>query len=691
MNATEARVPWWKATARTVYRAGLAKLSERSRINASFLRYHHRLPDLDDPKTFSELVQWRKLNGLAADPLFSLYADKVKVKEIVARDLGPEWVTPTLWHGNALPDVLDWPIPYVVKANHASGRNYFVRTPSDLNEMALRSLAVDWMRSAHHPHLIEKHYDGIDPQLLVEPLIGANGVSPDDYKLFVFGGQVEFIQVDVGRFSTHRRAMLDRNWTLLPFEFEYPAPVDIVRRPASLERMIEAAETLGKPFDFARIDFYDLDGEPRFGEVTFAPESGYGRFRPRVMDEVVGRHWLAHLEPRKATKSPASGKSAPRIALHIGDLRVGGAERVCLTVAEHLARRGYDVDVVLSKTRGQLIKDIPAGVSTIDLRTRGSSTSLPALIRYMRSRRPVAMIASLVPQNTMAVLATVFVSAPTKVFVTQHAALSAEARGGWGPWRRLAPLLYRIVLPKASGVITVSRGVAQDLERVTGFPAARVEVIYNPIETAVIAEKSREPIVDPFFDTEAPIVLGVGRLTQQKSFDVLIDAFAHLEPDRGCRLAICGGGPLRKALTAQIIRLGLEDRVKLLGVQDNPFKYMAASKLLVLSSEREGFGNVLVEAMACGTPVLSTDGPHGPAEILDGGRFGELTPVGDVTALAAAIARTLDNPLPKEMLIARAREFSAEKAVDRYLDVIGLPHVAPGFEPKIERADPSNA
>ena len=666
MTPREGRPGVLEDLARKVYRFALGGLSERNRIRALFLRHHHRLPNLDDPQTFSELIQWRKLNGFASDERFSLYADKVKVKEIVARQLGPEWVTPTLWHGKVLPEALEWPTPYVVKANHAAARNYFVRAPSDLDEAVLRPLAARWLETAHYPHLLETHYDRIDPQLLVEPIIGEGGVSPDDYKLFVFGGRVAFIQVDLDRFGRHRRVFFDRNWIRCAFAYEYPTYDGEVPRPRSLDRMIEGAERLARGFDFIRLDFYDLDGEPRFGEATFAPESGFGRFRPARMDETLGALW----RPRMAREKPL-------IAIHIADLQGGGGERVCLTLADHLVRRGYGVDLVLCRASGALSSEVPPGVQLMDLKARGSLASVGPLRRYLKDRQPDILLAHLVPQNTMAVLASRLSRSRTRVFVTQHAALSAEAKAGWSPWRRLAPLLYRWVLPRAAGVIAVSNGVASDLEAVTGFRASSVSVIHNPIETDVIRDKAKEPVDDAFLSSDEPLILGVGRLTDQKGFDVLIEAFAILAAQRPCRLALCGEGPERRALEARVSALGLGHRVKFLGFHANPIKVMAAADLLVLSSAREGFGNVLVEAMACGTPVAATDCPHGPAEILDRGRFGALTPVGDVAALAAAMARTLDNPLPKDLLIARSKEFSAEKAVDRYLEVLGLPRAAP--------------
>ena len=439
--------------------------------------------------------------------------------------------------------------------------------------------------------------------------------------------------------------------------------------------MIEAAETLAGGFDFIRLDFYDLDGEPRFGEATFAPESGFGRFRPAAMDAVLGALWLPHLQP-----SSPQIHEPPLIALHIADLKGGGAERVCLILADHLARRGYRVDLVVCRAAGPLLADVPTGVRVVSLDAVGSFASLLPLTRYLERTRPSVMLAHLVPQNTMAVLAARLSGASTRVFIAQHAALSAEAKAGWSPWRTMAPTLYRWVLPRAAGVVAVSRGVARDLAAVTGFPATGITAIYNPVEIDALIEQSHEPFEAALASPGEPLILGVGRLTEQKRFDVLIDAFAILAAERAGILILCGEGPLRKTLQAQVEAIGLGDRIELVGFQSNPARFMAAADLVVLSSAREGFGNVLVEAMACGTPVVSTDCPHGPAEILDGGRFGELTPVGDVVALAAAMARTLDNPLPGETLINRAREFAAHKAADRYFDLMGLPRFAPDTE-----------
>jgi len=182
-----------------------------------------------------------------------------------------------------------------------------------------------------------------------------------------------------------------------------------------------------------------------------------------------------------------------------------------------------------------------------------------------------------------------------------------------------------------------------------------------------------EPIEHPWLvPGPPPVVLAAGRLTAQKDFPTLLRAFARLVPERDLRLMILGEGPDRAALEAEIEALGLGDRVALLGFQANPFSYMARARLFVLSSAWEGLPGVLIQAMACGTPVVSTDCPSGPREVLEGGRLGPLVPVGDAEALARAIMQTLDAPLPAEILKARAAQYGLAPVSRRYLAALGL-------------------
>lgn len=275
-----------KSVSRDLYRNGIGKLSPKASIFVQFLRQHKRLPQFRSPLGFSDKIQARKLGE--NDPRFVMWSDKVLAKELAAELLGSEWIIPTLWSGTELPEVAPWPLPFVVKANHASGWNTFV---SDLNDWEkVRKTAHSWLLKPWDEHLLERHYNRIDRQILVEPLIGDGGDLPD-YKFMVFHGHVHIIQVDTGRFTGHKRAFYDRDWQLEPFGLKYPRETRPLARPKHLDQMIAAAERLGAEFDFVRVDFYDLPEGPRFGEMTFTPGSGYERFEPPEYDEKLGRLW----------------------------------------------------------------------------------------------------------------------------------------------------------------------------------------------------------------------------------------------------------------------------------------------------------------------------------------------------------------------------------------------------------------
>lgn len=249
---------------------------------------NHYWPDLDRPSTFNELVQARKLRD--RNPLLAQLADKVRVKDHVARRLGPEWVIPTLWHGTELPERPDWPLPFVLKSSHASCQCAFVRSGRE-DWAGIRRRARRWLRHSYGQILDEWLYGQIEPQLLVEPFVGNPCTLPTDYKFFVFGGRAEFIQIDTDREHAHKRAIFDRHWQRLPVELQFPLERREIARPASLGAMIEAAETLSRGFDFVRVDLYEVEGRPLFGELTFYPGSGLDRFRPTAFDRLFGECW----------------------------------------------------------------------------------------------------------------------------------------------------------------------------------------------------------------------------------------------------------------------------------------------------------------------------------------------------------------------------------------------------------------
>jgi glycosyltransferase involved in cell wall biosynthesis len=224
----------------------------------------------------------------------------------------------------------------------------------------------------------------------------------------------------------------------------------------------------------------------------------------------------------------------------------------------------------------------------------------------------------------------------------------------------------------AHGIIAVSEGVADDLAVTARIARVRITVIYNPVITPHFDEHIAEQVTHPWLgDAATPFILGVGRFAPQKDFITLISAFALITQPRNLRLILLGDGPLKARLLACAQALGVAERVDMPGYTPNPFPFMRKAAALVLSSRYEGFGNVLAEALACGTPVVSTDCPHGPAEILENGRYGILVPVGDKEAMAKAITEVLGTAPDRNALRARGHEFAAEHAAERYIRLFG--------------------
>jgi glycosyltransferase involved in cell wall biosynthesis len=233
------------------------------------------------------------------------------------------------------------------------------------------------------------------------------------------------------------------------------------------------------------------------------------------------------------------------------------------------------------------------------------------------------------------------------------------------------PHLVRRFYPWADGIVAVSKGVADNLSEMTGFPRERITVIYNPIVTPELQEQVQTSLTHPWLESnQPPVVLAAGRLRPQKDFATLIQAFALVRRKQCARLLILGEGPERPALETLIKNLGLEQDARLLGFVANPYPFMRRASLFVLSSKWEGLPGVLIEAMYCGVPLVSTNCPSGPQEILQDGKYGQLVPVGDATALARAIEMALTGGVPRP-----PREswlpFELKTVVKQYLEVLG--------------------
>lgn len=359
-----------------------------------------------------------------------------------------------------------------------------------------------------------------------------------------------------------------------------------------------------------------------------------------------------------------------RIALFLPSLRGGGAERVMLELAKEIAERGHAVDMLLAKAEGAYLKEVPDAVRLIDFDSSRVAASFPGLVRYLRRERPVALISAMAHVNVVAIGARALARVPLRLLITEHNNLSL-VRQNAKSWRsRVVIKLMQVFYPSADVVVAVSNGVADDLAQAVGLSRDVIEVVYNPVVTERLRLLSREPWPAKLALNEPPpVILGVGRLTKQKDFSTLIRAFAHLREERSVRLVIFGEGEERATLETLAKELGVAADVALPGFTENPFSIMRGSSVFVLSSAWEGLPTVLIEAMACGVRVVSTDCPSGPSEILENGCWGRLVPVGDAVALAEAVAEALDDPAPPDVE-RRARDFSRRQAADKYLRLL---------------------
>ncbi|TBH21911.1 glycosyltransferase [Thermus thermamylovorans] len=366
-----------------------------------------------------------------------------------------------------------------------------------------------------------------------------------------------------------------------------------------------------------------------------------------------------------------------RVGLFLPSLAAGGAERITLTLAEGLSRRGYQVDLVLARADGPLLAQIPSPLRLVDFKSGRVAQSLLPLVRYLKRERPVVLLSSLNHANVVAIWARRMARVPTRLVVAEHIGVLPSAAWSQTLRGKLMPFWIRNTYPWADAVVAVSRGVAEELVRDLGVPREKVRTIYNPVVTEELYQKAEEPLEHPWFRPgEEPVVLGVGRLVPQKDFSLLIRAFAKVRQRVPSRLLILGEGPERPALEALVRGLGLEAYVEMPGFMANPYPYMRRASVLALSSASEALPTVLIEALALGTKVVATDCPYGPAEVLEGGRWGRLVPVGDEEALAKALMEALlqpDSETEKQARARRARErFGLEEALRAYEEVLGL-------------------
>jgi glycosyltransferase involved in cell wall biosynthesis len=368
--------------------------------------------------------------------------------------------------------------------------------------------------------------------------------------------------------------------------------------------------------------------------------------------------------------SRPSPNGSARVAIFTSNMDGGGAERAMAKLAAGIADEGYHVDLVLGRAEGHYLDEVVDAVRIVDLRAPRLVASIPGLVRYLRRERPAALLTSMNYVNVVGIWAWMLARVDTRLVVNEQNALSLETSHSPRRRHRLMPRLIERFYPRAHRIVAVAEGTADDLARTAGLPRERIDVVHNPIVTPRLAALASAPVEHPWFGPgEPPVVVSVGRLSVQKDFGTLIQAFARVLRGRSARLMILGEGPERQTLEALVRTLELDDSVSLPGWVSNPYPSMRAAAAYALSSRWEGLPSVLIEALYCGPAIVATDCLSGPREILQGGRHGRLVPVGDVEALAQAIDDALAGAIPRPAPESW-RPYEQGTVVRRYLDLL---------------------
>ncbi len=426
------------------------------------------------------------------------------------------------------------------------------------------------------------------------------------------------------------------------------------------------------------------------------------------IQEVGGSIPLGSTKYRQATR--------PDIAIYIKDLEGGGVQRQRLNLAKAFASRGRRVDIVVGCASGSLASEVPDGVGLWELapvsrwRARWSVINasfgawpatmagvalnrkparafcyLSALADYLRRVSPRSLLCGAPTQNLMVCLARRAARVECPLVLSEHNDFSGGHELDDGSKGQAIRAMSRILYGDAVALVAVSEGVADDMVRRLGIERSRIRVIHQPAIGADVADRALRPLSHPWFEAgQPPVLLSAGRFAERKDFPTLIRAFATVRQKRPCRLVILGDagsaddGTARETAYRELAKeLDCAEDFDLPGYDPNPFRYMSRAAVFVLPSRHEGMPNVLAEAMAVGCPVVSTDCPSGPREILDHGRFGALVPVGDVEAMAAAISGTLDATPDRERLRQRSKILAADRSAALYEELL-LPLASSG-------------
>jgi len=362
-----------------------------------------------------------------------------------------------------------------------------------------------------------------------------------------------------------------------------------------------------------------------------------------------------------------------KVALFMPSLNGGGAQRVMVNIANGMVSRGLNVDLVLSNATGEFLNHIEPGVRIVNLNSKRVIKSFLKLSLYLRKENPYIIYSALEHANICALFSNILAGCICKVVVCVHSSYSRPSKSIIN--KILFKFLVKIFYRFSHAVVVVSKGSAKDLINICRILEKKIKVIYNPVITKSMYYKSQVELNHKWFtDNSVPIILSVGRLEYPKDFSSLIYAFFEVRKKVKSRLLILGDGKDRQKLELLIKNLGLCDVVEMPGFVDNPYKFMSRSSVFVLSSESEALPTVLIEAMALGCPIIATDCPNGPREILKDGKYGKLVPVGDVSALANEILSEIISSkkrLNEQIVTSEHIEcYTLDSALDKYLELI---------------------
>lgn len=376
---------------------------------------------------------------------------------------------------------------------------------------------------------------------------------------------------------------------------------------------------------------------------------------------------------QQASETRSGGLRPPRVAIYLHDLSGGGIERQNLVIAEVLRSHGADVTLVLHRLRGPLRDQVPPEIRVVALDSRRTRDDVGRLADYLRREKPDILLANFDVNNLAALLAKAISLTSTRVVICQHNPLSSSFFTSERRLYRYIGLGYRVLAPFVSQAIAVSEGLAEELHRLGGLPRRRIVTINNPVIGPDFAQRSAQPVSHPWLhDPDRPVFITAGRLVPQKDHATLLRALALHRRGIPSRLLILGTGPLEAELKALVASLDLGDAVDFLGFRTDAPAWFRNADAFVLSSRSEGFGNVVVEALGCGTPVIATNCDYGPGDILANGRHGLLVPTADPVALANAMDQvgSLRRRFPADALRERANAFTYQACTNRYIEVL---------------------